>query len=57
MLFLAGLIPSTPSGKRFSCGAYLFIHVIEGETATPMLLARRFTLNPRLVIISIVFWY
>lgn len=36
--------------------AYLAIHVIEGETVTPMLLARRFTLNPVLVIGSLIFW-
>ena len=36
---------------------YLGIHVIEGETITPMLLARQFTLNPVLVIVSLVFWY
>jgi predicted PurR-regulated permease PerM len=36
---------------------YLGIHVIEGETITPLLLARRFTLNPVLVIVSLVFWY
>jgi predicted PurR-regulated permease PerM len=38
-------------------GIYLVIHFIEGETVTPMLLARRFTLNPVLVIVSLVFWY
>jgi predicted PurR-regulated permease PerM len=38
-------------------GLYLGIHMIEGETVTPMLLARRFTINPVLVIISLVFWY
>lgn len=38
-------------------GLYLAIHVIEGETLTPMLLARRFTVNPVLVIIALVFWY
>jgi predicted PurR-regulated permease PerM len=38
-------------------GAYLCVHVIEGETVTPMLLARRFTINPVLVILAIVFWY
>jgi predicted PurR-regulated permease PerM len=38
-------------------GLYLGIHLIEGETITPMLLARRFTLNPVLVIISMVFWF
>ncbi len=33
------------------------IHLIESEMVTPMLLARRFILNPILVIISLVFWY
>jgi predicted PurR-regulated permease PerM len=31
--------------------------VIEGETLTPMLIARRFTLNPVLIILSLVFWF
>lgn len=38
-------------------GLYLIIHLVEGETVTPMLLARRFTLNPVLVIASLVFWF
>jgi predicted PurR-regulated permease PerM len=38
-------------------GLYFAIHVLEGETITPMLLARRFTLNPVLVIISLIFWF
>ena len=37
-------------------GVYLLIHILEGETVTPMLLARRFTLNPILVIVSLFFW-
>jgi predicted PurR-regulated permease PerM len=37
-------------------GVYLLIHIMEGETITPMLLARRFTLNPLLVIVSLMFW-
>jgi predicted PurR-regulated permease PerM len=37
-------------------GIYLLIHMIEGEALTPMLLARRFTLNPALVIMSLFFW-
>ena len=37
-------------------GVYLMIHLLEGETITPMLLARRFTLNPLLVIASLMFW-
>jgi predicted PurR-regulated permease PerM len=35
---------------------YLVIHVLEGETITPLLLARRFTLNPVMVISSLMFW-
>jgi predicted PurR-regulated permease PerM len=38
-------------------GLYLAIHIAEGEGITPILLARRFTLNPVLVIISLIFWY
>jgi predicted PurR-regulated permease PerM len=36
---------------------YFGIHLIEGETLTPMLIARRFTLNPVLVVVSLVFWF
>lgn len=35
---------------------YLAVHTIEGQTVTPLLLARRFTLNPVLVILSLFFW-
>jgi predicted PurR-regulated permease PerM len=38
-------------------GLYVLIHIMEGETITPMLLAKRFTINPVLVILSLVFWY
>jgi predicted PurR-regulated permease PerM len=36
---------------------YFGIHIVEGESLTPWLLARRFTLNPVLVILSLIFWY
>ena len=36
---------------------YLSIHFAEGEMITPMLLAKRFTLNPVAVMISLIFWY
>ena len=38
-------------------GLYLGIQQIEAEVRTPTLLARRFILNPVLVIISVVFWF
>ena len=37
-------------------GLYFLVHVIEGEIATPMLLARRFTINPVAVILALLFW-
>ena len=36
---------------------YFAIHVAEGEIITPVLLARRFTLNPVLVIVALIFWF
>jgi predicted PurR-regulated permease PerM len=37
-------------------GIYLLLHVVEGETVTPMLVAKRLTLNPVLVIVSLFVW-
>lgn len=36
---------------------YTMIHITEGEIITPMLLAKRFTINPVFVIISLFFWH
>ena len=38
-------------------GLYLGVHVIEGEFITPLLVARRFTINPVVVILALIFWY
>ncbi|MEJ0016018.1 MAG: AI-2E family transporter [Acetobacteraceae bacterium] len=38
-------------------GLYFIIHVVEGEIVTPMLMARRFTINPVAVILALLFWY
>ncbi|MET0505168.1 MAG: AI-2E family transporter [Luteibacter sp.] len=52
-----GMLSLDPLWKAFMpMILYGAIHVIEGETITPMLLARRFTLNPVLVIVSLLFW-
>jgi predicted PurR-regulated permease PerM len=52
-----GMLSLDPLWKAFMpMVLYTVIHIIEGETITPMLLARRFTLNPVLVIISLLFW-
>jgi predicted PurR-regulated permease PerM len=58
VFFLAGLISIDILWVAFlPAGLYLAIHIVEGETVTPMLLARRFTINPVLVVVSLVFWY
>lgn len=59
MIFLlAGLQTFDPIWQAMlPAGIYLAIHIVEGELVTPMLLARRFILNPVLVIVSLVFWY
>jgi predicted PurR-regulated permease PerM len=57
MFFFVGLFTFSNVFWAFApSGVYLLIHIIEGETITPMLLARRFTLNPLLVIASLMFW-
>jgi predicted PurR-regulated permease PerM len=57
-LFLfAGLLTIDNEWRALAPAAgYFIVHLIEGETLTPMLLARRFTVNPLLVVVSLVFW-
>ena len=58
LFVVAGFMQFADAGAALLPGAlYLGIHVIEGELVTPALLARRFTLNPVAVILSLIFWY
>lgn len=58
IFILAGLLTNLTLSMVFlPAGLYLVIHFIEGTLVTPLLLAQRFTLNPVLVIISLIFWY
>jgi predicted PurR-regulated permease PerM len=58
IFLLAGLLVIDPLWLALLPAAlYFLIHVAEGEIITPMLLARRFTLNPVLVIIALIFWF
>ena len=58
LFVLAGFMRFDEIGAALLPGAiYLGIHVLEGELVTPSLLARRFTINPVAVILSLVFWY
>ena len=55
---LAGLLSADTLWRALlPAGLYLVTHLVEGETVTPLLLARRFTLNPVLVIVAILFWH
>jgi len=58
ILLVAGLLTFDTIGYAvLPAGLYLGIHLVEGQAVTPMLLARRFALNPVLVIVSLVFWF
>src|SRR6478736_5380331 len=37
-------------------GYYLLLHLLEANLITPILLGRRFTLNPVVVFVSLIFW-
>jgi predicted PurR-regulated permease PerM len=57
IFFFVGLFSASSLWRAILPSAiYLALHTLEGETLTPMLLARRFTLNPLLVILSLFFW-
>ena len=58
IFLLAGLLTiDTLWLSLLPAALYVAIHVIEGETITPLLLARRFTLNPVIVVLALVFWF
>jgi predicted PurR-regulated permease PerM len=56
-LFAGSLTIASTWQALLSTALYGAIHAIESETVTPMLLAKRFTLNPVLVVFSFVFWF
>ncbi len=57
VFFFVGLFTfDNPLFAFVPAGVYLGLHLAEGETITPLLLARRLTLNPVLVIVSLFFW-
>jgi predicted PurR-regulated permease PerM len=58
MFGLVGLLSFDSLGLALiPAGIYLIIHVIEGEFITPLILAKRLTLNPVIIILSLIFWY
>ena len=58
IFLVAGIVTIEPLWAAFLPAVlYFLIHCAEGETITPMLLAARFTVNPVLVTIGVIFWY
>ena len=58
MFLIAGIVAlEWPWSAFLPAGLYLLIHIAEGEIITPLLLAKRFTLNPVVVIVSLFFWH
>jgi predicted PurR-regulated permease PerM len=58
IFLLAGIVTlEWPWLALLPAGLYLLIHIAEGETITPMLLANRLKLNPVIVIVSLFFWH
>jgi len=58
VFLVAGIVTlDWPWPALLPAACYTMIHIAEGEIVTPMLLAKRFTLNPVLVIISLFFWH
>jgi predicted PurR-regulated permease PerM len=57
IFFVAGLVTlAWPFPAVAPAICYALIHFFEGEMFTPHLVARRFELNPVLVILSLLFW-
>src|SRR3954468_13446333 len=58
IFLLAGIVTlDWPWQALLPAACYALIHIAEGEIITPMLLAKRFTLNPVLVIVALFFWH
>jgi predicted PurR-regulated permease PerM len=57
VLGTVGLLTFDTLGKGLlPPGWYLLLHVLEANLITPVLLGRRFTLNPVVIFVSLIFW-
>ena len=57
LLATVGLLTFDTLGKGFLPTAwYLLLHLLEANLITPVLLGRRFTLNPVVIFVSLIFW-
>ena len=55
--FIASMIVLPDNSAFAPVICYYVIHTMESTFITPMLLAQRFTLNPVLVVLALIFWY
>jgi predicted PurR-regulated permease PerM len=57
LLGIVGLLTfDTVSGGLLPPALYLLLHLLEANLVTPVLLGRRFTLNPVVIFVSLIFW-
>jgi len=57
ILGVAGLLSLETVGQGLApAGAYLLLHLIESNVFTPMVLGRRFTLNPVVIFVVLIFF-
>jgi predicted PurR-regulated permease PerM len=57
LLASVGLLAFDTLGKGLlPAGWYLLLHLLEANLITPVLLGRRFTLNPVVIFVSLIFW-
>ena len=57
LLGAVGLLSFETFGREILPPAwYLLLHLLEANLITPMLLGRRFTLNPVVIFVSLIFW-
>jgi predicted PurR-regulated permease PerM len=58
IFFMAGLLTFDNNWLALlPVGIYLVLILLEGQMVTPTVLARRFSLNPVAVVVSLVFWF
>jgi predicted PurR-regulated permease PerM len=58
IFFMAGLLTFDSNWLALlPAGIYVVLVLLEGQVVTPTVLARRFSLNPVAVVVSLIFWF
>jgi predicted PurR-regulated permease PerM len=57
VMALVGILTFDTLPREFlPAGWYLVLHILEADLVTPFLLGRKFTLNPVIIFVSLIFW-